>query len=425
MLFLTTCFFAALPSAAREVLTPEEQAERELEKKRQAAPVLVCTPDTLGATVARGETRALLLTIRNGGGQTLSWAVISAPSWVDVGVRGGELKFGEKRTLTLAVDPREMTTGTSEGVILVEAPGAEGSPVRVRIVVEVEEAPGRQASEAAERDALALVPKPPVAPAVEKRSTEPRERGPIAPARAREPSKWSGAVSGAYWMLETGMWETKAGSGGSALDMKADLGIDIPGTLVYEALMDYGRHRLRFNYWQVQGSGSMASSPTDYTFDTLSVTAGDQTTSSVKWSLVETVWEPIVVGRPNLQVRAIFGGYRIDSSMEIRNETTAGVAQVLHGDNWILIGGVLSVDIKPWLKATVRGQVHSDLMKISSNSEGDCVVGELSLMFGAPGGHGWAGEFGYRSFSTHYESAMGQRAGAWLDGLFARVLVRF
>jgi hypothetical protein len=135
---LAATLVAALPAAAREILTPEEQAERELAKRREAEPVLVCEPTALEVAVKRGETRALRVTIRNAGGLTLSWAVISAPKWVSPDRRAGELGFDEKRSLVLTVDPEGLGGVETTGEIVIEAPEAEGSPVTVRIVAVVE-----------------------------------------------------------------------------------------------------------------------------------------------------------------------------------------------------------------------------------------------------------------------------------------------
>ncbi len=141
-LLLGAILLAAVSASAREVLTPEEQAERELEKKRAAPPVLVCQPTALSITVGRGETRALRLSIRNTGGRVLSWAVLSAPKWITPDRRAGELGFGKKRSLVLTIDPEGLPGGGTTGSVVIEARDeseekAEGSPVTVRVTVDV------------------------------------------------------------------------------------------------------------------------------------------------------------------------------------------------------------------------------------------------------------------------------------------------
>lgn len=167
-LVLAPCLLllAASVTPAREVLTPEEQAERELERKRQAQPVLECEPRSLRAEVKRGETSALRLTIRNAGGRTLRWSVKSAPGWVRMDVLSGEVGFGESRTVGLAVRSETLQPGTSRGEIVIEAPGATGSPATVRVSVKVLPREEESAREPSTR-----------APEVRKRRTrEPPER---------------------------------------------------------------------------------------------------------------------------------------------------------------------------------------------------------------------------------------------------------
>ena len=134
---------AASVTPAREVLTPEEQAERELERKRQAEPVLECKPRSLRAEVKRGETTGLRLSVENAGGRTLNWAVISAPKWASPDRRSGELGYQEKLGVLVTLDPEGLPAGETSGVIVVEGRDrggkeVEGSPVAVRVVAEVE-----------------------------------------------------------------------------------------------------------------------------------------------------------------------------------------------------------------------------------------------------------------------------------------------
>ncbi len=109
---------AALPCSAREVLTPEEQAERELEQKRQAQPVLVCSPKSLSASVTRGDTQRLRLTIRNAGGRTLGWVATFWPNWARLTTDSGELGFQKEQVVYVTIDTTRLPTGRTRGQII-------------------------------------------------------------------------------------------------------------------------------------------------------------------------------------------------------------------------------------------------------------------------------------------------------------------
>jgi hypothetical protein len=144
-------FAATCPSFAREILTPEEIAERDLEAKKDAPPVLAVEPGELRADIAGGETRSLRLTVKNVGGGTLAWSLSSTPRWARPDRLSGELGFQEEAGLVLLIDPAETRVGAAggeaRGVIVIEArsvqrrgpddaaPPVEGSPTNVPVVV--------------------------------------------------------------------------------------------------------------------------------------------------------------------------------------------------------------------------------------------------------------------------------------------------
>ncbi len=133
--------FTAVPAQALDILSGSEIAERERKQKLQAKPVLSCSPRELSARAVRGETAELRLTIRNGGGQVLRWSLSRLPPWLAADVVTGELRFGEERAVVLHVRTQLVPSGTRAAEVLVEAPGAEGSPARVRVAVDVRPAP--------------------------------------------------------------------------------------------------------------------------------------------------------------------------------------------------------------------------------------------------------------------------------------------
>lgn len=131
----------AVPAQALDILSGSEIAERERKRKLLAKPVLSCAPLELSARAVRGETAELRLTIRNGGGQVLRWSLSRLPPWLAADVLTGELRFEERRTVVLHVRTQLVRSDSDVAEILVEAPGADGSPARVSVAVEVRPAP--------------------------------------------------------------------------------------------------------------------------------------------------------------------------------------------------------------------------------------------------------------------------------------------
>lgn len=118
-----------------DMLSRKEQAELELRRRREAQPVLACEPGDLSAKAKQGETATLRLTVLNKGGQTLRWLVQSAPGWLTLDRRSGDLGFEEKRALIITV--RRSSAGTVSGNIVFEATGAANSPLTIPVVVDI------------------------------------------------------------------------------------------------------------------------------------------------------------------------------------------------------------------------------------------------------------------------------------------------
>ena len=208
---------AALPCAALDFLSPEEEAELELKRKKEADPVLTCAPVRLNASVRKDEKTSARLTVLNAGGRTLQWSVTSAPEWASPDPKGGELGFEGRQALVLSIDPSALPDGATRGEIVVEAPGAKDSPARVAVVVEVLPVP--------EPGGVAEAPEEPVAPPEEPETVEPevavvesepievkeeapRERAPIGlgvragallPGAGEKENYSSGLLVGLFW----------------------------------------------------------------------------------------------------------------------------------------------------------------------------------------------------------------------------------
>ena len=106
-------------------------------EKRQAPPVLICKPSRLRAEIKQGGTARLLFAIRNAGGRTLKWSIPNPPGWLAVSPRSGSLGYGAQQTLTITIDAGRLETEQQEDEIIIEAPGAKGSPVSVPVAVTI------------------------------------------------------------------------------------------------------------------------------------------------------------------------------------------------------------------------------------------------------------------------------------------------
>ncbi len=136
----------ALMALAAPALAEEEDLfiigsseEVELDRKRNAPPVLVVSPKAIEFRTARGKPGTKRLVVRNGGGRTLEWAVSTSPAGVKADPGSGRLGYGEEREVLVEIDASGLPTGTTRGYVLVDAAGADGSPVRVAVTIVVPE----------------------------------------------------------------------------------------------------------------------------------------------------------------------------------------------------------------------------------------------------------------------------------------------
>lgn len=139
-----TLLLASLPCVAQtgdefgeDIFSPEERAKLELKRRREARPVLACSPGTLKAAVEKGSTETLRLTVMNAGGSTLDWKVKLRTRMLRLDASSGSLGFEQKRLVKVTVDSAGLEVGTVRGRIILEAAGAKGSPLEVPVVVTV------------------------------------------------------------------------------------------------------------------------------------------------------------------------------------------------------------------------------------------------------------------------------------------------
>lgn len=129
-----SAFFTAMSAWAAEIFSPEEEAEL---RKKEARPILDVLPKTLTTTIERGGTATLALSVRNAGGQVLRWSVSFAPTWAKAVPDRGELGHGEKVEVVLAIDALTLPPGTIRGDLVLTAEGADGSPAKVALSLQV------------------------------------------------------------------------------------------------------------------------------------------------------------------------------------------------------------------------------------------------------------------------------------------------
>jgi hypothetical protein len=135
--------------AQLEVLSSEELQEK---AAREAEPVLEVSPHVLRATVAKDETAAFRLAISNAGGRKLRWRLRSSLRGLRFSVGEGELGYRGSQVVSLSFAGRAVPGETVRGEVVVDAPGASGSPVRVPVSVRVKTPPAEEPAEPEEQE---------------------------------------------------------------------------------------------------------------------------------------------------------------------------------------------------------------------------------------------------------------------------------
>jgi hypothetical protein len=233
-----------------------------------------------------------------------------------------------------------------------------------------------------------------------------------------------------------------AGSGGSSLDtldLKDDLGIDIPGVLYYEVVGEEAGQRVRVNYWQLKGSGDMAQAPRDYTFDTVDVFQNDPTQASLDINIAEVLYEPAFIRTPNFRLRGIVGADLVQFYMTVENQSstppaTATVSIPSEEGGFLnlgvdyqlllLLGGSVEYAFKPWLKLVGRTQFFDNRLLSTGDVTGAFLASEVGLVFGAPEGRGFAATVGYRDFGAEYSDGTTD-SEAKVSGFLVSVFLAF
>ena len=102
---------------------------------------MFCVPEALEASTQEGKQVTLRLKVGNAGGQTLKWSVAAAPPWVTIVPRKGELGHEAQAELTITINAQRLKPGPVAVVLVIQAPGAIGSPLSIPLSVNVTAAP--------------------------------------------------------------------------------------------------------------------------------------------------------------------------------------------------------------------------------------------------------------------------------------------
>jgi hypothetical protein len=201
----------------RELVSPEEEAARELERRKQAPPALAVEPSSLTVTLEAGGSAARTVTVGNAGGQALAWAARGDAAWVEVAPRAGRLGFEEKSGVTLRVSARGLAPGTHRGTVTFDGGGIAGTPASVAVTLRVT----RPQAE----------PPPAGPPRKEEPARPPRRPGPVEPRIPRD-----GAARGLGLRLGAAL---PASGDAAEYDANTVLGISYRAG-VLEAGLDFG-----------------------------------------------------------------------------------------------------------------------------------------------------------------------------------------
>lgn len=151
----------------RELLSENEAAQRELERKKQEPPVLAVSPTVVARAVKQGEPVSFRFEIKNAGGQTLAWKLASAPEWVQASPTSGSLGHEESQTVRAAIDTTAPPRGNRlSSRIVIEARDAKGSPSGVKLDIEVTVPPTSASSADEEKPTVSAGTEPSVAASV-------------------------------------------------------------------------------------------------------------------------------------------------------------------------------------------------------------------------------------------------------------------
>lgn len=96
-------------------------------------------------TLERGKYKTIDVKVANVGGMTVKWTAESEPAGLTVRPRSGSLEANGSATLFLTAHAALLPEGTTQGELVITAPGAKNSPTTIPVVVDVMQPDGENA----------------------------------------------------------------------------------------------------------------------------------------------------------------------------------------------------------------------------------------------------------------------------------------
>jgi uncharacterized membrane protein len=131
--------FADAGSYTVRISSPDDSKEIEVTVESLPPAVLQVSPTSLQFQAEEGGTNppAKSLTIRNTGGQPLNWTATKDANWLTLARTSGTVAAGQSTTLQVSVNISGLGIGTYRATIVISAPGAENSPAKVEVTLEI------------------------------------------------------------------------------------------------------------------------------------------------------------------------------------------------------------------------------------------------------------------------------------------------
>lgn len=128
-----------LADAAGNRSPPKDKTFKAVGESPQPQPMLQVEPSTLRfqAVQGRPEPDPQTLEITNAGGEVLNWTASTDAAWLHMRPDRGTLSAGESRSVAVEARVAGLSVGTHSATIIVTAPGAQNSPQRVAVALEI------------------------------------------------------------------------------------------------------------------------------------------------------------------------------------------------------------------------------------------------------------------------------------------------
>lgn len=191
-------------------------------------------------------------------------------------------------------------------------------------------------------------------------------------------------VVGSYWQPDFSSQQT-AGAGATPLDLQDTLGVktDEYAPVAEIVLGDEGRHRLRLDFWKIQGDGvAKVAAGLGIKFAGNTYPLNEDLGTNVDLESVGIFWEPALLKTDRLRLRLVLGVNLIQFCMGVRELSGVQSSEVvvpgddgpLPGFDYVpvpLVGACVEVALTQWVKLYARAQMFDmEYLGISDEVEG-------------------------------------------------------